>query len=145
MKLILLLIVFIFSILLGLNLSIIALNSNETKQNEAYCKNFRSGVFINECSTGHSSKFKRFNGIQVQEYGSYFLKEKNVWTADCAYRNTLLETNDPEITLYIGNSIHIRMINVTKNSYRTIEADSKDSSSSCEVKKIDEIDPSTTL
>ncbi|WP_244310269.1 hypothetical protein [Leptospira noumeaensis] len=129
----------------GFTLSTFALNSNNTKQNEVYCKNFQSGIFVNTCSSGHSSKFKRLNGIQIQEYGSYYLREKNHWTAACAYTNTLLGTNDPEIRDYIGNSIHIKMINVTKVSYRTQEDDNSDANTFCEVKKVGEIDPSSIL
>ncbi|MDF3819324.1 hypothetical protein P3G55_05415 [Leptospira sp. 96542] len=126
-------------------LKINALNSNEKKQNEKFCKNFQSGLFLNVCSTGHSSKFKRLNGIQIQEYDSYYLKEKNNWTEPCAYTNTLIETNDPKNRDYIGNQIFIRMVNVTKVSYRTLEADVNDNNAYCEVKKIGEIDPNTIL
>ncbi|MCW7489276.1 hypothetical protein EHQ94_00915 [Leptospira meyeri] len=139
------LLIVMFVVSFGHNSSVLALNSNEKKQNEVYCKNFQSGSFVNQCSSGHTSKFKRLNGVQVQEYGNFYLKEKNVWTAPCEYRNTLLETNDPEIRLYVGNSINIKMANVTKTSYRTIEANSGDKNIFCEVKKIGEIDPSTTL
>lgn len=70
------LLIVMFVVSFGHNSSVLALNSNEKKQNEVYCKNFQSGSFVNQCSSGHTSKFKRLDGVQVQEYGNFYLKEK---------------------------------------------------------------------
>lgn len=68
-----------------------------------------------------------------------FLKEKIVWTGPCSYQETLLETNDPEMIDYIGNSIKVKIMKIEKSSYQTLEEGSSGNISTCTETKIGEI------
>lgn len=75
----------------------------------------------------------------MQEYNSLFIKEKIVWTGPCSYTVTLLETNDPDISDFIGDYIKVKMVNVEKNKYKTVEEGSSGKISSCVETKIGEV------
>ncbi|EOQ88852.1 hypothetical protein LEP1GSC202_2013 [Leptospira yanagawae serovar Saopaulo str. Sao Paulo = ATCC 700523] len=129
-------VVFLF---LGSIFSIQTYQSNQVKPTNSKCSYFRTGIFENRCESGHNSRFKRFSTYQVQEYNSLFIKEKIVWTGPCSYTVTLLETNDPEISDFIGDFIKVKMVNVEKNKYKTMEQGSSGKTSSCVETKIGEI------
>lgn len=57
----------------------------------------------------------------------------------CSYTVTLLETNDPDISDFIGDYIKVKMVNVEKNKYKTLEEGSSGKTSSCVETKIGEI------
>lgn len=116
-----------------------SLNSDKTKKEENKCERFRTGQFENVCKSGHQSKFKRYKTYQVQEYRSFTLKESIQWTGPCSYITTLLETTDPEIMDYIGNSMKVKMVKVEKDKYQTIEEGSSGSISTCIEKKVNEL------
>ncbi|MCW7481024.1 hypothetical protein [Leptospira kanakyensis] len=123
----------------GFVLSIYAANPNQTKSESTQCSYFRTGIFENVCKSGHTSKFKRYSNYQIQEYNSMFLKEKIVWTGPCSYKVTLLETNDPEMIDYVGNSIKVKMVKIEKSGYQTIEEGSSGNISTCRETKVGEI------
>lgn len=128
--------VFLF---LGSFFSIQTYQFNQTKSTPNKCSNFRTGIFDNRCESGHNSRFKRYSTYQVQEYNSLFIKEKIVWTGPCSYTVTLLETNDPDISDFIGDYIKVKMVNVEKNKYKTVEEGSSGKTSSCVETKIGEV------
>lgn len=119
--------------------SIHSSNMNLRKEGTNRCSRFHTGIFDNVCKSGHSSKFKRYPTYQLQEYMSMFLKEKIVWTGPCSYQVTLLETNDPEMIDYIGNSIKVKIVKIEKSSYQTLEEGSSGNISTCTETKIGEI------
>ncbi|TGL07005.1 hypothetical protein EHQ43_06145 [Leptospira bouyouniensis] len=104
------------------------------------CAKFRTGIFDNKCQSGHTSRFKRYASYQVQEYDSMFIKEKIIWNGPCTHTLILMETNDPEISDYIGNTIKVKMVKVEKNKYQTLEEGSSGKSSSCTETKIGELE-----
>lgn len=122
-------------------LKIQSANVNLAKDEKNRCTRFRTGVFENVCKSGHSSKFKRFQTYQLQEYQSMYLKEKIVWSGPCSYTVTLLETNDPEMIDYIGNSIKVKIVNIEKSGYQTLEEGSSGNISTCKETKVGEINP----
>ncbi|MCW7461848.1 hypothetical protein [Leptospira limi] len=103
------------------------------------CSKFLTGIFDNKCQSGHNSRFKRFATYQVQEYNSMYLKEKIVWNGPCSFTLTLMETNDPEISDFIGGTIKVKMVKVEKNQYQTLEEGSSGKISSCIETKIAEL------
>ncbi|MBL0956054.1 MAG: hypothetical protein IBJ01_14940 [Leptospira sp.] len=103
------------------------------------CSKFQTGIFDNKCQSGHNSRFKRFATYQMQEYNSMYLKEKIVWNGPCSFTLTLMETNDPEISDFIGGSIKVKMVKVEKNQYQTLEEGSSGKTSSCIETKIAEL------
>ncbi len=124
----------------GFVLSISAASPNQTKSESTQCSYFRTGSFENVCKSGHKSKFKRYSNYQIQEYNSMYLKEKIVWTGSCSYTVTLLETNDPDMIDYVGNSIKVKMIKLEKSGYQTIEEGSSGNISTCRETKVGEIE-----
>ncbi|MGJ4732706.1 hypothetical protein [Leptospira levettii] len=132
-----LLVIFIFLSFLQL---IDAAHPKQMKPVINQCSKFLTGIFDNKCQSGHNSQFKRFASYQVQEYNSMYLKEKIVWNGPCSFTLTLMETNDPEISDFIGSSIKVKMVKVEKNKYQTLEEGSSGKISSCTETKIGELE-----
>ncbi|TGL22106.1 hypothetical protein EHQ42_03490 [Leptospira levettii] len=109
------------------------------KSDNNKCSHFQSGIFDNKCQSGHNSQFKRFATYQVQEYNSMYLKEKIVWNGPCSFTLTLMETNDPEISDFIGGTIKVKMVKVEKNKYQTQELGNSGKTSSCIETKLGEL------
>ncbi|XDD47311.1 hypothetical protein AB3N60_04275 [Leptospira sp. WS39.C2] len=105
------------------------------------CSHFRTGIFDNKCQSGHNSRFKRYATYQLQEYDSKYIKEKIVWNGPCSFTVTLLETNDPDISDFIGDYIKVKMVNVEKSKYQTLEEGSSGKTSTCTETKIGELGP----
>ncbi|NCN09253.1 MAG: hypothetical protein GW938_05355 [Leptospira sp.] len=103
-----------------------------------FCRNYRSGILENTCISGHRSIITRYGSYQIQKYKNFYLKENVKWIDECTYMNTLIETNDPANSDYIGAHNIVIMIHVKSDQYQTNE----NNSLSCVIKKIGEI-PST--